>query len=91
MREQRFSHRHQSAAALRAPNSNLAGIQINWVEAVAGTIEIRHDYIEAATKVCGINFKAGYRQGYDAEPALTAEAQPEAQQILVSRPGRRAA
>ena len=70
MREQRFLHSQRLAAAQPAPpNPSRTGIQINWVEAVAKTIEIWRHHNEMATKVCGINPAGagpGCRQGRDA-------------------------
>jgi len=66
MREQRFLRSPQSAAAPPpAPNSNRTRIEINWGEAVAKTIEIRHHYIEAATQARSIYLKPGCLQVRD--------------------------
>jgi hypothetical protein len=77
----------QSAAQPPPPNPNRTGIEINWGEAVAETIEIRHRHTEIATQGCGINPAGagpGCRQGQDAQLALAGQVQ----KILASRPGR---
>jgi hypothetical protein len=88
MVEQRFLRSPQSAAAPPPVlNPNRTRIEINGGEAVAKTMEIRHHYIEATTKICCINPAGagpGYWQGHDAQHGLDAQAQ----MIFASRPGR---
>jgi hypothetical protein len=87
MREQRFLHNQRSVLAPPPPNPSRTGIQINWVEAVPKTIEIRHDHIETATEVCGNNPAGagpGCQQENNAQLAL------DALKIFVSRPESRA-
>ncbi|MGD0209109.1 MAG: VacJ family lipoprotein [Verrucomicrobiota bacterium] len=83
MREQRFLRSPQSAAApppAPATSLNRTGIEIHWGEAVTKTMEIRHHYIEATTKICCINPAGagpGYWQDHDAQHGLDAQAQKD--------------
>ena len=85
MRELRFPHSQRSVLAPPPPNPCRTEIPINWVEAVAETIEVRRHPIEVATKVCGINptgARPSCRQGSSEQLAW------DAPKIFVSRPER---
>jgi hypothetical protein len=87
MKEQRFLRSLQVAVPRPlAPNSNRTGIQINWVEAMAKIIEIRHHAVEAATKPRFIHLKQTCRQ----ELAAQFASDVLAQMMLALTPERRA-
>jgi hypothetical protein len=88
MRELRFSHSQRSAVAQPPPpNPSRNGIQINWVETVPKTIDVRDDHIEAAMEVCDIN---PANAGPDCRQESNALLALDAATIFVSRPERRA-
>src|ERR1035437_9543293 len=83
MREQRFLRSPQSAAAPPpAPNSNRTRIEINWGEAMAKTIEIRHHYIEAATQARSIYLKPGCLQVRDLPCGIAARLRRTRQRLF---------
>jgi hypothetical protein len=74
MSERQLLRSMRSAVATPPPSPIRIRIEINWVEAVAKRIEIRHRPIEMAAKVCYIDLKSDclHKHGVSSAPQINA-------------------
>lgn len=84
MRERQLLRSVRSAVATTPPSPRRIKIEINWVEAVAKGIEIRHRPIEMPAKVCYIDLKSDCLCKHGVSPAP----QINARTILTTGTGR---